>query len=54
MFFEPDQPRKSLIGLSGHMWPYIFWSANFGFSDKLSTGFKPSVETGVIFDLVII
>jgi hypothetical protein len=33
MFFEPDQPRKSLIGLSGHMWAYIFWSANFGFSD---------------------
>jgi hypothetical protein len=32
MFFEADQPRKSLIGLSDHMWPDIFWSANFRFS----------------------
>jgi hypothetical protein len=36
MFFEPDQLRKSLIGLSGHMWSYIFWSANFGFSDNVN------------------
>jgi hypothetical protein len=36
MFFEADQPRKSLISLSAHMWLDIFWSANFGFSDIIA------------------